>query len=85
MDAFTRSLAHEVSGRGILVNAIAPGFFESEMSSVLAADQLATIRRRTPTGRMTADNNLLPVLDMLLFADTNLTGQVVTVDGGISC
>jgi 3-oxoacyl-[acyl-carrier protein] reductase len=84
MDAFTRSLAHEVSARGILVNAIAPGFFESEMSSVLAPEQLATIRRRTPTQRMTTDHNLVPLLDMLLFGDTNMTGQTIVADGGTS-
>jgi len=82
MDAFTRSLAQEVSGRGIMVNSIAPGFFESEMSAVLSADQLATIKRRTPTGRLTTDANLLPVVDLLLFADTNITGQTIVVDGG---
>jgi 3-oxoacyl-[acyl-carrier protein] reductase len=84
MDAFTRSLAHEVSGRGVLVNSVAPGFFESEMSSVLSADQLATIRRRTPTGRLTTEDNLMPVLDLLLFGLTNMTGQTVVVDGGIT-
>jgi 3-oxoacyl-[acyl-carrier protein] reductase len=84
MDAFTRSLAHEVSERGILINAVAPGFFESEMSSVLSADQLATIRRRTPTRRLTTDHNLVPVLDLLLFGDTNMTGQTIGVDGGMS-
>lgn len=85
LDAFTRSLAHEVSGRGILVNAIAPGFFESEMSSVLSAEQLSTIKRRTPTHRLTTDAQLLPLLDLLLFADNNLTGQTLVVDGGVSC
>lgn len=84
MDAFTRSLAHEVSPRGIMVNAIAPGFFESEMSSVLSPEQLATIKRRTPTHQLTTDANLLPLVDMLLFGDTNMTGQTVVVDGGIS-
>ena len=85
MDAFTRCLAHEVSGRGILVNSIAPGFFESEMSSVLSPEQLATIKRRTPTQLLTGDDNLMPVLDMLLFANTNITGQTIVVDGGTSC
>jgi 3-oxoacyl-[acyl-carrier protein] reductase len=84
MDAFTRSLAHEVSGRGILVNAIAPGFFESDMSSVLSSDQLATIKRRTPTHRLTTDAQLLPLVDLLLFGDSNITGQTLVVDGGAS-
>ncbi len=84
IDAFTRALAHEVSGRGILINSIAPGFFESEMSSVLSAAQLTTIKRRTPTQRLTTDANLIPVIDMLLFSDVNLTGHTIMVDGGMS-
>ena len=82
MDAFTRSLARELGGRGIMVNALAPGFFASEMSSVLAANQLETIRRRTPTERLCTQEDMLPVLDTLLFAQTNLTGQTIYVDGG---
>jgi 3-oxoacyl-[acyl-carrier protein] reductase len=84
MEAFTRSLAREVGPRGILVNAIAPGFFLSEMSSVLAPSQVDTIRRRTPTERLIDDEDVLPPLDLLLFAETNLSGQVLTVDGGLS-
>lgn len=84
MDAFTRSLALEVSSRGVLVNSIAPGFFESEMSAVLSQDQLATIKRRTPTQSLTQDFQILPILDMLLFSDTNITGQTIAIDGGAS-
>lgn len=84
LDAFTRSLARELGERGILVNAIAPGFFESEMSAILSADQLGTIKRRTPTGRLTVAPQIAEVLDLLLFGDTNMTGQVVYVDGGIT-
>ncbi len=82
LEAFTRSLAREVGERGILVNALAPGFFASEMSSVLSADQLAAIERRTATRRLTTVDDVLPALDLLLFEPTNLTGQVIAVDGG---
>lgn len=85
LSGFTRALAREVGGRNILVNSIAPGFFESEMSSMLNREQMETIQRRTPTQRLTLPMNLLPVLDMLLFSETNLTGQVIIVDGGTSC
>jgi 3-oxoacyl-[acyl-carrier protein] reductase len=84
LEAFTRSLAREVGSRGILVNSIAPGFFLSEMSSVLAAAQIDTIRRRTPTERLVGEKDVLPVLDLLLFGDINLTGQVLHVDGGLT-
>lgn len=84
MDAFTRSLARELGGRGILVNSIAPGFFPSAMSSSLAQRQLDTIRRRTPTERLCQEEDLLPVLDLLLFGESNITGMTYTVDGGSS-
>ena len=84
IDAFTRSLARELGERHIMVNSIAPGFFESEMSSVLAPDQLESIKRRTPSGRLTTDDQILPLLDMLLFEDTNITGQTLFIDGGIT-
>ncbi len=82
MDAFTRSLARELGGRGILVNSLAPGFFESQMSSVLASAQLATIKRRTPTERLSTEQDMLPMLDTMLFAPINMTGQTVFLDGG---
>lgn len=84
MDAFTRSLAREVGSRGILVNAIAPGFFPSAMSSSLAHQQLESIRRRTPTERLCREEDLLPVLDALLLSDVNITGMTYVVDGGSS-
>jgi 3-oxoacyl-[acyl-carrier protein] reductase len=84
MDAFTRSLARELGGRGIYVNSIAPGFFPSAMSSSLAQRQLDTIRRRTPTERLCKEEDLLPVLDTLLFAESNITGMTYVVDGGSS-
>lgn len=84
MDAFTRSLARELGGRGIWVNSIAPGFFPSAMSSSLAQRQLDTIRRRTPTERLCREEDLLPVLDALLFAESNITGMTYVVDGGSS-
>lgn len=82
MDAFARSLARELGSRGILVNSIAPGFFASEMSSVLSSEQLETIRRRTPTGRLIDEEEILPLLDQLLLGPPSITGQTYCVDGG---
>jgi len=83
LEAATRTLAREVHGRA-LVNAIAPGFFASEMSSVLGSEQLATIARRTPTGRLVESTDILPVVRMLMLERTNINGQVLTIDGGAS-
>jgi len=84
LDAFARSLGRELGGRGILVNSLAPGFFASEMSSVLTPEQLETIRRRTPIGRLVGEKELLPILDSLLTASAAVTGQTLLVDGGAS-
>ncbi|MDV7271819.1 SDR family oxidoreductase [Thioclava sp. A2] len=84
LDAMTRSLAREVGEAGIFVNCVAPGFFESEMSSVLRPEQLATIKRRTPSGALSNDENIFKVVDLVVSGTTNMQGQVVFVDGGIT-
>jgi 3-oxoacyl-[acyl-carrier protein] reductase len=81
LESLTRALARELEGR-VLVNAIAPGFFPSEMSSSLRPEDVESIVRRTPTGELTTAASVLPVLDLLLAADTNVNGQVIPVDGG---
>ncbi|MGZ4427876.1 MAG: SDR family NAD(P)-dependent oxidoreductase [Nocardioidaceae bacterium] len=83
MDAATRSLARELDGR-VLANAVAPGFFASEMSAVLGDVQLEQILRRTPSGRLTELEDVVPVVRMLLCGDTNINGQVIVVDGAAS-
>jgi 3-oxoacyl-[acyl-carrier protein] reductase len=81
VEAAARTLAREMHGRA-LVNCVAPGFFASEMSSVLGSEQLETITRRTPSGRLVEPPDIVPVVRMLLLDDTNANGQVFTVDGG---
>ncbi len=84
LDAMTRSLAREVGEAGIFVNCVAPGFFESEMSSVLRPEQLATIKHRTPSGALSNAENIFNVVDLVISGKTNMQGQVVFVDGGIT-
>lgn len=81
LDSAMRALAREMHGR-VLINSVAPGFFASEMSSVLGPNQLETISRRTPTGRLVEPDNVIPLTSMLLFDDTNINGQVLVCDGG---
>lgn len=83
MDAATRALARELGGR-VLANAVAPGFFASEMSAVLGQTQLDQIVRRTPTGHLTEPAEVVPVVRTLLCDNTNINGQVIVVDGGAS-
>lgn len=81
LDAAMRALARELHGR-VLCNSLAPGFFASEMSSVLGSTQLDAITRRTPSGRLVEPDDLTPYVKLLLFDDTNTNGQVLVVDGG---
>lgn len=80
MDAATRSFAREFNGR-VLANAVAPGFFASEMSAVLGQTQLGQILRRTPSGRLTTPEDVVPVVRQLLLEYTNINGQTIVVDG----
>lgn len=80
MDAATRAIAREFSGR-VLANAVAPGFFASEMSAVLGQTQLDQILRRTPSGRLTTPEDVVPVVRQLLLDQTNINGQSIVVDG----
>jgi len=84
LNSFVRSLAQEVGERGILVNAIAPGFFSSEMSRILSNEQMEIIRRRTPTQKLITPFDIVPLFDLLMFKDINITGQVFYIDGGAS-
>lgn len=82
-EAFTRSLARELKGR-VFVNVIAPGFFESEMSSVLLPEQLSSIMARTPSGSLSTPHQVVDVITFMLTSNTNLNGTVIAVDGGAS-
>jgi 3-oxoacyl-[acyl-carrier protein] reductase len=82
----TRSLARELGQRNITVNAIAPGYLETEMSHGLDANQKTQIIRRTPLGRLGTSEDVAGVVEFLLSdAASFITGETITVDGGITC
>ena len=85
LDAMTRALARELGGRGIRVNAVAPGYLETEMTHGLSAPQTRQIVGRTPMGRLGLPGDVVgPVLFLLSDAAAFITGQVLVVDGGIT-
>jgi 3-oxoacyl-[acyl-carrier protein] reductase len=81
--AFTRSLAAEVGAFGITVNAIAPGFVETEMISFINAEARADFLKRIPAQRFGTPADIAPLVSFLCTDGASyLTGQTIRVDGG---
>jgi 3-oxoacyl-[acyl-carrier protein] reductase len=86
LDGFTRALARELGSRNITVNSVAPGYLRTEMSHGLDEEQLNQIARRTPMGRLGDPSDVArAVLFLTDPANNYLTGQVIVVDGGLTC
>jgi 3-oxoacyl-[acyl-carrier protein] reductase len=80
---FTRSLAREVGPLGINVNAVAPGFLETEMTDSLTGPQRDQIARRSALHRLAQVDDVANAVEFLLSDKArNITGTVLTVDAG---
>lgn len=81
----TRTVARELAGRNVTVNAVAPGFIATEMTAKLGEEILAKVREEIPLGRLGDPQD---VSDAVLFlaseAASFITGHILTIDGGLT-
>lgn len=82
---FTRTVAREVASRGVTVNALAPGFIETQMIESIPDDLRARILERIPLGRFGAPEDVAGCVAFLCGDDgAYITGQTISIDGGLS-
>jgi 3-oxoacyl-[acyl-carrier protein] reductase len=83
--AFTKSVARELASRGILVNAVAPGFVETDMTGAMSAEQREAAKAGIPLGRFGTPRDVANAVLYLAGPGADyVTGQVLVVDGGLA-
>lgn len=82
---FTKSMARELASRNITVNAVAPGYIETDMTSKLTDEQRKKLTDMIPMGRMGKPEDIAKVVGFLCSPEADyITGQVIAVDGGMT-
>ena len=83
LNGFTKSLAKEVGSRNITVNNVAPGFIETDMTSVLSDDQQKAVLSKIPMGKIGSPLDVANCIKFLVSEESNyITGQTIHVNGG---
>jgi 3-oxoacyl-[acyl-carrier protein] reductase len=81
---FTKSLAKEVASRNITVNAVAPGFIDTDMTRALSEDQRAALQSQIPLGRLGAAEDIAAAVLFLVSPQASyITGETLHVNGGM--
>ena len=83
LDAFSKSLAQELAGREILVNAVAPGFIDTEMTAALPEEIRGAIVARIPQQRMGRPDEVADAVAWLATRASYVNGCVLHVNGGL--
>ena len=82
---FTRSIAHEVGRFGIVVNTVAPGFIETDMTASISEKERTAIYERVPAKRLGKPEEVAEVVALLASGKVDyIVGQTIVVDGGLS-
>jgi 3-oxoacyl-[acyl-carrier protein] reductase len=85
MNAFTKSLAKEVAAYGVRVNAVAPGFIETDILSDLTEKQREEITQSVPLGRIGDVEDVADCVKFLLSPESQyIIGQIIQIDGGLA-
>ncbi|MBR6071492.1 MAG: 3-oxoacyl-ACP reductase FabG [Acholeplasmatales bacterium] len=85
VNQFTRTLAKEMGSRGVRVNAVAPGFIETDMIEAVDEDTMAKYVEAIPLKRRGKVEEVANVVAFLASDDASyITGQIITLDGGLS-
>ena len=81
---FTKSLARELSSRNINVNSISPGFIDTDMTKALSDEQIDSLSKNIPLGRIAESSEVSSVVSFLLSDDSSyITGEYINVNGGL--
>lgn len=84
MEGFTRALAREVGSRAITVNAVAPGFIDTDMTKALNEGQRSVMLEQIPLGRLGQAEEIAAVVEFLTGESAGyITGAVIPVNGGM--
>jgi 3-oxoacyl-[acyl-carrier protein] reductase len=84
LEGFSRALAMEIGSRGITVNAVAPGFIDTDMTKGLDQDQAATLMSKIPLGRYGNPEEIAAVVAFLASEQAGyITGETIHVNGGM--
>jgi 3-oxoacyl-[acyl-carrier protein] reductase len=85
MIGFTKSLAQEVASRNITVNAIAPGFIDTDMTRELDSAQTDALRQQIPAGRLGSPEDIAAAVVFLASdASAYITGETLNINGGLA-